>query len=65
VDSNSLIYEARLIKTPWEIDMLSMAAQHFERVQSRVAQQLEPGMNAMVLDKLIQAAGWAEDTESS
>ncbi|MEJ1996171.1 MAG: Xaa-Pro peptidase family protein [Gemmatimonadales bacterium] len=65
VDCNSLIMEARLIKTPWEIDMLRMTAQHFERTLGRVAQQLEPGMNAMVLDKLIQSSGWAEDTENS
>jgi len=65
VDSTNLLYEARLIKTPWEIDMLRMAAQHCERVQSRVAQQLEPGMNAMVLDNLIQSAAWAEDKEYS
>jgi Xaa-Pro aminopeptidase len=64
-DSTSLIDEARLIKTPWEIDMLRMAAQHSERVQSRVAQQLEPGMNAIVLDNLIQTAAWEEDKEGS
>jgi Xaa-Pro aminopeptidase len=64
-DSTSLIDEARLIKTPWEIDMLRMAAQHSERVQSRVAQQLEPGMNAIVLDNLILTAAWEEDKEGS
>jgi Xaa-Pro aminopeptidase len=63
VDSDDLLYEARLIKTPWEIDMLRMAAQHCERVQSRVAQQLEPGMNALALDNMIMSAGWAEDKE--
>jgi Xaa-Pro aminopeptidase len=65
VNSEDLLYEARLIKTPWEIDMLRMAAQHAERVQSRVAQQLEPGMNALALDNMIMAAGWAEDKEYS
>ena len=65
VDSDDLLFEARLIKTPWEIDMLRMAAQHCERVQSRVAQQLEPGMNAMALDNLIMSAAWAEDKEYS
>jgi methionine aminopeptidase len=65
VDSDDLLYEARLIKTPWEIDMLRMAAQHMERVQSIVAQQLEPGMNALALDTMIMAAGWAEDKEHS
>jgi Xaa-Pro aminopeptidase len=32
-----LLFEARLIKTPWDIDMLRMAAQHCERFQARVA----------------------------
>ena len=63
VDSDDLLFEARLIKTPWEIDMLRMAAQHIERVQSIVAQQLEPGMNALALDTMIMAAGWAEDKQ--
>jgi len=65
VDSDDLLYEARLIKTPWEIDMLRMAAQHMERVQSLMAQQLEPGMNALALDNMIMSAGWAEDKEYS
>ena len=65
LDSDDLLFEARLIKTPWEIDMLRMAAQHMERVQSVVAQQLEPGMNALALDRVIMAAGWAEDKEHS
>jgi Xaa-Pro aminopeptidase len=64
-DSTPLIDEARLIKTPWEIDMLRMAAQHSERVQSHVAQRLEPGMNAIVIDNLIQSAAWEEDREGS
>ncbi|MEJ2399919.1 MAG: hypothetical protein P8Y52_00880, partial [Xanthomonadales bacterium] len=63
VNSDDLLFEARLIKTPWEIDMLRMAAQHMERVQSIVAQQLEPGMNAVALDTMIMAAGWAEDKQ--
>ena len=65
VDSDSLLFEARLIKTPWEIDMMRMAAQHMERVQARVAQQLEPGMNALMLENMIMSAGWAEDKEFS
>jgi Xaa-Pro aminopeptidase len=64
-DCTSLVMESRLIKTPWEIDMLRMAAQHSERMQARVCQQLEPGMNAMILDKLVQDAGWEEDSENS
>ena len=65
MNSEDLLYEARLIKTPWEIDILRMAAQHAERMMARVAQQLEPGMNALVLENMIRAAGWAEDKEYS
>jgi len=65
VDSDELLYEARLIKTPWEIDMLRMAAQHAERAMARVAMQIEPGMNAMAIDNLMMSAAWAEDTEYS
>jgi Xaa-Pro aminopeptidase len=65
LNSEDLLYEARLIKTPWEIDILRMAAQHAERMMSRVAQQLEPGMNALALENMIRAAGWAENKQYS
>jgi Xaa-Pro aminopeptidase len=65
LNSEDLLYEARLIKTPWEIGILRMAARHAERMMSRVAQQLERGMNALALENMIRAAGWAEDKEYS
>ena len=64
-DCSSLMYESRLIKFPWEVDMLRLAAQHAERFMADTARELEPGMNAMVFDKLIQIAAWEEDRENS
>ena len=64
-DCSSLMYESRLIKFPWEVDMLRLAAQHAERFMARAARELKPGMNAMVFDKLIQIAAWEEDRENS
>jgi Xaa-Pro aminopeptidase len=64
-DCSDLMYESRLIKFPWEIDMLRLSAQHAERWMTRVAQELKPGMNAAVFDKICQMAAWEEDTENS
>ncbi len=64
-DCSGLMYESRLIKFPWEIDMLRLAAQHAERYMTRVARELKPGMNATVIDKLCNVAAWEEDTENS
>ena len=65
VDCTGLMYESRLIKFPWEVDMLRLSAQHAERWMTRVARELKPGMNAAVIDQLCQEAAWAEDTEHS
>jgi len=64
-DCSSVMFESRLIKLPWEVDMLRLAAQHAERFMARAARELQPGMNAMVFDKLIQIAAWEEDRENS
>jgi Xaa-Pro dipeptidase len=64
-DCSSLMFESRLIKFPWEVDMLRLAAQHAERFMARAARELQPGMNAMVFDQLIQIAAWEEDRENS
>jgi Xaa-Pro aminopeptidase len=64
-DCSDLMYESRLIKFPWEVDMLRLSAQHAERWMTRVAQELKPGMNAAVFDKICQMAAWEEDTENS
>jgi Xaa-Pro aminopeptidase len=64
-DCSSVMFESRLIKFPWEVDMLRLAAQHAERFMARAARELQPGMNAMVFDQLIQIAAWEEDRENS
>jgi len=64
-DCSGLMFESRLIKFPWEIDMLKMAAKHAERYMTRVARELKPGMNAAVIDRLCNVAAWEEDTENS
>ena len=64
-DCSGLMYESRTIKFPWEIDMLRISAQHAERWMARVARELKPGMNAMVLDKMCNVAAWEEDTLNS
>ena len=64
-DCSSLMYESRLIKFPWEVDMLRLAAQHAERFMARAARELKPGMNAMAFDQMIQIAAWEEDKENS
>ena len=64
-DCSALMYESRLIKFPWEIDILRMAAQHAERFMARTAQRLQPGMNAAVFDNLVQTAAWEEDKQNT
>ena len=64
-DCSSLMFESRLIKFPWEVDMLRLAAQHAERFMARAARELKPGMNAMAFDQMIQIAAWEEDRENS
>jgi Xaa-Pro dipeptidase len=64
-DCSGLMFESRLIKFPWEIDMMRLSAQHAERWMTRVARELKPGMNAAVIDKLCNVAAWEEDTENS
>jgi len=64
-DYGMLMYEARLIKFPWEVGMLRLAAQHAERFMARAARELKPGMNAMAFDQMIQIAAWEEDRLNS
>jgi Xaa-Pro aminopeptidase len=56
-DCSALMYESRLIKFPWEVDMLRLAAQHAERFMARAARELKPGMNAMVFDQADSNSG--------
>lgn len=62
VDSVSQVFnKARMIKTPWEIDMLRIAAQHDERTMYRVAQDVKQGMMCAEIDNLMNRYGYEED----
>jgi len=62
VDSISNVFnQARRIKTPWEVDMLRIAAQHCERTMYRVAQDVTTGMLCCEIDNLMNRYGFEED----
>lgn len=63
VDSANTITRARMIKTPWEIDILRIAAQHNERTMHRVAQDVKPGIMCCEIDHLMNLYGFEEDKE--
>lgn len=52
VDGGEVIAKARVIKTPWEIGMLRLAAQELDKAWKCVAADLKPGMPAWKLDAL-------------
>lgn len=60
-DSTNTFLRARMLKTPWEIDMLRIAAQHNERTMYRVAQDVKPGMMCCEIDHLMNLYGFEED----
>lgn len=64
-DSTSSFVQARRIKTPWEIDMLRIAAQHCERTMYRVAQDVKEGMPCYEIDRLMNYYGYDEDKYGS
>lgn len=51
-DCSQLLLDVRVLKTPWEIDMLRLAAQEAEKVYKSVANDLKPGMPAWKVDAL-------------
>ena len=51
-DGGDVIAKARVIKTPWEIGMLRLAAQELDKAWKYVAADLKPGMPAWKLDAL-------------
>lgn len=63
MDSTAAFNEARRIKTPWEIDMLRLSAQHCERTMFRTAQDIRPGMLACEVDHLMLKYAVEEDKE--
>lgn len=61
VDSTMVFTRARMIKTPWEIDMLRIAAQHCERTMYRVSQDVRPGMSCADMDNLMNLYAYEEN----
>ncbi len=51
-DCAQLLLDVRILKTPWEIDMLRLAAQQAEKVYKLVADDIKPGMPAWKVDAL-------------
>lgn len=52
VDGSVAVRDARIIKTPWEIEMLRLAAQQLDLVWRHVVTDLKPGMPAWMIDSL-------------
>jgi Xaa-Pro aminopeptidase len=63
LDSNDVFIKSRMIKLPWEIDILRLSAQHNERTMRRVAQSVKPGMSCAEIDHLMNVYGYEEDKE--
>lgn len=52
VDGSAALRDARIVKTPWEVNMLRLAAQQLEQILKHVAADLKPGMPAWKIDAL-------------
>ena len=59
-DCNHALIEARLIKTPWEIEMLRQAAVASELAMNRTAKQTCPGMNESDITRLFRLECWKQ-----
>lgn len=51
-DCAQMMLDVRIYKTPWEVDMLRIAAQQAEKVYELVAHDIKPGMPAWKVDAL-------------
>lgn len=52
VDGSVSIRDARVVKTPWEIDMLRLGAQQLDLAWKHMAVDIKPGMPAWKLDAM-------------
>ena len=52
VDGTSTIKEARVIKTPWEVEMLRLAARQLDEIWQHMVIDIKPGMPAWKIDAL-------------
>ncbi len=55
IDCTSTIMDARVVKTPWEIKMLKIGAEHLERTWHHMALDIKAGMPAYKLDNMFMA----------
>ena len=51
-DCAQMLLDVRILKTPWEIDMLRLAAQEAEQVYRMIADEIKPGMPAWKIDAM-------------
>lgn len=51
-DGSIAVRDARIVKTPWEIDMLRLAAQQLDLAWKHMAVDIKPGMPAWKLDAM-------------
>lgn len=63
VDIKSLLVEARVIKTPWEIDLLRKAAHYSEITMNTVAKQIVPGMTEADVINLFNRTAFAQSID--
>lgn len=52
VDGAASVRDARIVKTPWEIDMLRLGAQQLDAAWKHMAVDIKPGMPAWKLDAM-------------
>lgn len=52
VNGSTAIRDARIVKTPWEIGMLRLAAQQLDLAWKHMAVDIKPGMHAWKLDAM-------------
>lgn len=57
VDCTGSLMEARLVKTPWEIDMLRIAAQHSEKMMRITFEKTHAGMTLAELERIMLVSG--------
>lgn len=60
-DAEPVVMQARRIKTPWEIETLRNAVQLTETVWDRIADEIEPGMNALELSRKFKGYSLEQD----
>lgn len=65
VDSFPTLIECRMVKTPWEINMLRMGAKHTGKVIYEASRQVKPGMKFPEFYSLLNVLGQQLDSNHS